>query len=295
MATKKNAKATKAVAKGTAVVAKATKAKKAKVEVVPTDEVVMDAKADITAVEGMVECTSCKANLEQTSENFSPMAKGGFRSICKPCQSKKSGEWTGKRADYRKQYQRARQLIDKGIPVIVPDAKTWAEGDVLMTIPYERDGVEYPSVPAEGVYAEMKAKEAEQRAELKAERDAQKAEILEQRKAERAKLREQKAQEKADLKAQKDAERAKIREQKAQERAEKAEQAKKEREQKAIERAEQRKIANAEKAEQARLAREQKAVERAELAKQKALAKAEANAKKAEAKKQEILAKTAKA
>lgn len=257
-----------------------------------TDEVVLDVPTDITAVaDGMAVCSACGVEKEQTVANFSPMAKGGFRNICKPCQTQASLAWTTKRADYRKQYQRAIQLINLGIPAIVPNAKDWQNGDVIMTVEYTRDGVTYPSRNAEEVYAEMKQAQADARAERKAQIEAQNAELKAQRLAERAELKAQRDAEKAEAKAQRDAERAEAKAQKDAERAERAEQAKLEREQKAIERAEARAVANAEKAEAKRLEREQKALERAEAQKQKALEKAQAIAEKAEARRQAAIEK----
>ncbi len=282
------------IAKGNVkgVATKATKAKKAKKakatpEVVESNEVVLDAKSDITAVaDGMAVCGTCKVEKEQTVENFSPMAKGGFRNICKPCQTQASLAWTTKRADYRKQYQRAMQLINLGIPAIVPNAKDWQNGDVIMTVEYTRDGVTYPSRNAEEVYAEMKQAQADARAQRKAELDAQNAELKAQRQAERAEAKAQRDAEKAEAKAQRQAERAEAKAQRDAERAEKAEQARIEREEKALARATERAEKAAEKAEQARLERERKALERAEAQKQKALEKAQAIADKAEARKQ---------
>jgi hypothetical protein len=40
-------------------------------------------------------------------------------------------EWTTKRAEYRKLYQKARQLLAAGVNVRVPNAKDHRNGDVL--------------------------------------------------------------------------------------------------------------------------------------------------------------------
>jgi hypothetical protein len=258
-----------------------------------SEDVVLDAPSDITAVaDGNVVCSACNVEKEQTVANFSPMAKGGFRNICKPCQTQASLAWTTKRADYRKDYQRAIQLINLGIPAIVPNAKDWVSGDVIMTVAYtDKNGVEIPSRVAEEVYAEMKQAVADARAERKAELDAQNAELKAQRQAERAELKAQRDAERAEAKEQRQAERAELRAQRDAERAEKAEQAKADREAKAVERANERAVKNAEKAETARLAREAKAVERAEAQKQKALDKAQAIADKAEARRQSAVEK----
>ena len=297
----KNIMATKNAKSGKNTKGVATKATKsvevAEVEALPTieatDEVVLDAPSDVTAVaEGNVVCSPCGVEKEQSVANFSPMAKGGFRNICKPCQTQASLAWTTKRADYRKQYQRAIQLINLGIPAIVPNAKDWVSGDVIMTVAYtDKNGVEIPSRVAEDVYAEMKQAQADARAERKAELDAQNADLKAQRQAERAELKAQRDADRETAKANRLAERAELKAQRDAERAEKAETAKAEREAKAVERANERAVKMAEKAEQARADREAKAVERAEAQKQKALEKAQAVADKAEARRQSAVEK----
>ncbi len=284
------------------VATKATKATKKSTPVVEvSEEVVLDAKSDITEVvepvaetpavaEGFAVCKPCGETKEQTVENFSPSAKGGFRPICKPCQTKASLVWTTKRKDYRKEYQRAIQLINLGIPAIVPNAKDWVAGDVMMTVAYtDKNGVEIPSREAEVVYAELKQAQADARAERKAEADTLKAQAKAQRAEVRAEAKATRDAEKAEAKALKATERAEAKELRDAKRAEDAKTAKLEREQKAVERANARAEANAVKAENARLAREKKDAERAEASKQKALAKAQEVAEKAEARKQSAI------
>lgn len=269
-----NAKSNKGVA------TKATKAKATPVIEV-SDEVVLDAKSDITVVENTVAegnavCSTCKVEKEQTADNFSPSQKGGFRPICKPCQTAASLVWTTKRKDYRKDYQRAIQLINLGIPAIVPNAKDWVAGDVLMTVAYtDKNGVEIPSREAEVVYDEMKQAQANARAERKQELETQNAELKAQRAEARAEAREAREAVKAEAKEARANERAEAKVKRDAERAEKANAAKLEREQAAVERANARAEANAAKAEEARLAREKKDADREEARNQKALAKAQ--------------------
>lgn len=240
------ANAKKSVKNSKGVATKATK--KVTPIVVVSEEVVLDAKADITEVieevvtstiqEGYAVCSTCKDAKEQVGANFSPMAKGGFRNICKPCQTQASGAWTTKRADYRKQYQRANQLINLGIPALVPNARTWSEGDVIMTLEYTRNGETFPSRIAEEVYAEMKQSQADSRAETKAQIESQNAELKQQRADARAEAKEQRDNEKAEAKANRVAERAEAKTQRDAERAEQAEEARLERERKDAERTE---------------------------------------------------------
>lgn len=305
MATKKNAtkngvaksaKGTKAVGAGVAPAKASGKSVKAKASapvetvetVIESTETVLDAQADVTVVvvpEGSAECKPCATVKEVNSDNFSPKEGGGFHSVCKSCRTVASKDWTTKRADYRKQYQRARQLIDLGIPTIVPNAKDWSEGDVLMTIPYERDGVEYPSVPAEGVYEARKATEKADREARNAEAQAKAQADREQRKADREALKAERDAEKAQAKAVRDEERKAEREKKAQERLALAEKAQADRaEAKAKRDAERLETAN-KKAEEARIAREKKTADRLAKAEQANLAKAQAQADKAEQRK----------
>lgn len=59
--------------------------------------------------------------------------EGVYHKICKECRTKLSKEWTTARADYRKEYQKARMInLQAGKEVVrVPDAKTFRSGDVL--------------------------------------------------------------------------------------------------------------------------------------------------------------------
>lgn len=270
-----NKKVTKSAAKSKTNVATKTTKKSKTQKVTKSDEIVLNAKADITIVEEvMAICSTCKNEKEQTIDNFSPRIGGGFRNICKPCQTKASLVWTKKRADYRKQYQRAVQLINLGIPAIVPNAKDWQKGDVLMTVDYtDKNGNKFPSREAEVVYSEMKQAQADARAELKAERELQNAELKAQRKAQRAERKAERDAEKAEAKAKLAEERAKLKAKRDVERAEKAAHAKAEREKNAVARAEAKAEKSAEKAEQKRIEREEKALARAETAKQKAIDK----------------------
>jgi hypothetical protein len=237
----------------TKAVAKATKTPKAKktaavetaevteIEVVPTptEEVVIDAKADITETEPKVHtCNTCGSTDELNAKgepNFSMLKTGKLRPMCKSCQTAKSIGWTTEKAEYRKAYSRANFFLTRGIPAIVPTAKTWNEGDPIMTLEYglldgkivspDTEGATVvPSVNAEDVYAA-------QVAEAKAARDAKHAEqtaIAEAAKAERKRVRDEaraKRQAENDAeKTRKDAEREATRKQNALDKAAKAEQ-----------------------------------------------------------------------
>jgi flagellar biosynthesis GTPase FlhF len=255
--------------------------------IVATDEVVLDAPSELVSEEviptGFAKCSAGGEVLEQTVANFSPVdavnnpnGEAGFRPICKGCQTKASIAWTTKRADYRKAYQRAVQLIKLGIPAIVPNAKDWKAGDVIMTIEFERDGVVYPSMQAEHLYTAQKLLAQEARAERQAEIDAQNDRLKEERKAERAKAREAREQAKADEKAKADEARAERKRQRDLANTEKAEQAKRDREARAEERAEAKRKRDAEKAEENRIARENREKARQEKRDQKALEDAQA-------------------
>lgn len=285
---KTNTKATKG---------KATKATKATKAVEITDEVVLDAKSDITAVEAVETATSerdhvcsisgVKAEFDADGNctNFSRLQNGKLRSICKAEQTKASIAWTTKRADYRKDYQRAVHYQSMGIPALTPDAKTWVAGQPIMTVEYtDKNGVTHPSRNADEVFAEMKQAQAEARQALLAERAEQVSIAKAQRAEARAEAKAIRDAEKAEAKAVRDAERAERKAEKAQERALKAEQAKADREAKAVARAEARAERITLKAQEAQKAREAKAIERAEATRLKAEAKALEIAQKAEAK-----------
>jgi hypothetical protein len=252
-----------------------------------SEEVVLDAPADITAEaetieapqvqEGFAVCSTCKIEKEQTVANFSPVdavnnpnGENGFRTVCKSCQTAASLAWTTKRADYRKDYQRAMQLMKMGIGVIVPDAKTWEAGYVIMTAKRDENGKIVPDRVAEEVVAERKQAEADRRAELKAIADKE----AEEAKAERKRLRDEAkaereriAQEAAD---QRKADRDKVKQERDAKRVEDARIAKEERDRKNQEKADERlRLAN-EKAENARIERERKQAERLEAANKKA-------------------------
>ena len=65
-------------------------------------------------------------------DRFSTLkSTGKKRKICKVCQTRLSLEWTRRRADYRKVYQQARMLLERGIAVRIPNAKDYQKGDVV--------------------------------------------------------------------------------------------------------------------------------------------------------------------
>lgn len=304
----KNTGATSVSAKAKKLV-KGNKKAKAAVEVdVPvieqTEEVVLDAPSDLTAtVPEAANCTVCDV-AAQTDEdgnvtNFSRLtATGKLRTICKPCQTVKSVEWTTKRADYRKEYARANFYQQRGIPALMPTASAWKAGDVIMTVEYslldgkrfDADGnrvttdtpnaVTFPSRIAEEVYQEQLATRVAEREAVKAANqlllDEAKAERAELRQAEKAERDAKKAEAADVLKAQRQAER----EQKAEERAQKALETKAEKDEAREAKLKQRADDALAKAEAIREATANKAIERAEASKQKAIDKATAVAEK---------------
>ena len=285
--------------KATAVKGKATTKAKTK-KVVASDEVVLDAKSDITQGVTMVTCTECGIEKEQTTENFSRLkgadgtpATGKFRNICKPCQTAASIAWTTRRKDYREVYQRAVRYRDQlGIPALTPNAKDWKAGDPIMTVAYtDKNGVFHESRNADEVYAEMKQAQAEARETLKAQRAEAQAEAKAQRAEARAQAKLERESAQAEAKELRAKERAEAKAQRAEAKALKAEELRVEREEKAKVRAQERAEAIAKKAEETRLARETKAQERAETARLKAEAKANEAIAKAEAKSNEAMEK----
>lgn len=307
MATKKTANKASAKATGSAKSASAKtatpKASKKAVETVetveatevtPSEAPVLTAKADITATSEAVEpkahtCSACGVG-ESTNEkgelNFSILANGKKRTICKPCQTTKSGEWTTAKKDYRKAYARAQFLIARGIPAVVPNAKDWTPEQVMMTVARDAEGNIYVTdVPAETVYAEQLAEAKALREANKAAQDALNAAAKAERKATRDAEKAER-----DAKRLADAEKAKADrlEAKAKRDAERAEKAKADKALKDAEKAEkkaQRDADNLKKAADQKAARDKKAADRAAEAVQRNLDKA---AKSAEAKKAQI-------
>lgn len=245
------------------------------VEVEPTEAVVMDTPNDITAAEPTEQVCSVHGGdpLPINADNFSPLQTGGFRKICKPCQTAKANEWTSERADLRKAQALAVKYVNAGIPVLKPSAKEWTPETVLMTIPYSTldgkivpEGTEgatfVPARVASEVYAEFvqartdarEAKKAEQEATAKLEREA--------RAAERAETKRLNDEKKAEDKRIADEARAKRREEKALEASNKAEADRLEREAKQLEKANKRQADILAQAEEKRLAAEKATAEK---------------------------------
>jgi len=284
---------------------KATKA----VETVETVETVEQSNetpiaaksADITATPEMATepkahtCSTCGVG-EQTNDkgelNFSVLQDGKTRTICKPCQTAKSGEWTTAKKDYRKAYARSQFFIQRGIAAVAPTAKEWTPEYVIMTVKRNDEGVIVTDRPAEEVYAE-------QVAAAKAVREANKANklaIAEAAKADR-KVEREAAKAVRDAKRLADAETAQVARDaakalKTEQRAEKATQAKADKEAASLKKADEKAAANLKKANELKVARDKKAADRAAAALQNSLDKA---AKVAEAKTAQIDAGNAKA
>jgi hypothetical protein len=275
------------------------------VEVEVSDEVVLEAQSDITEVVETIEpavvsetehtcsISGVKAEFDENGvcTNFSRLQNGKLRSICKAEQTKASIAWTTERANYRKDYQRAMQLINQGIPAVVPNAKDWKEGDVIMTQEVTINDVVYPVRPAEEVYAEMKQARADARAKAQAMIDAQNDLLKQARKEARETAKAERMAEQERLKAELTAKREAEREAKNAERAELAEQKRLERLETARVKAEERAKDLAIKAEENKLKAEAKLAERLETARIKAEEKAKAIAEKAEARTQALIAK----
>jgi hypothetical protein len=270
-------------------------------ETEPTIELNADASETATepqataqnVTDGSAVCSTCQIAKDAASE-FSILQNGKRSPVCKRCRADAANEWTTSRADYRKDYHLGLRLQNMGYPVILPNAKDWKAGDVLV-LTDGRDAREVyaadkasrrakrdaeratQTAEAERIKAERKAqRDAERQARLEAagEQAAVRLEEREARKAAKAEERRLKAEEAAQNKEQRKTEKAAERALKAQERAEaaavKSAERAAEREQKARERAE----AAATKAAE----REQ---ERAEKARLKAEAAAQAAAEKA--------------
>lgn len=118
------------------------------------------------------------------ADSFSMLLTGKRSTTCKECRAEAANAWTTERADYRKVFHRALRAKNSGLPVIMPQAKTWKAGDVIMLA----DGR-----TLEEVLAEQKAERDAERLATANERSAQ----LAQAKAERQAAREQKRAERA--------------------------------------------------------------------------------------------------
>lgn len=174
------------------------------------------------ATKGVAETQVCKGKmhvgtkpLALNAENFSPLEKGGFSDICKPCRVVISNEWTSRPEikAMREVQTTARKYQGLGIPVLVPSAKGFDASAPLMTIPHYTDKttgellpdadentkntVFHPAVEAKPLYDAIIA---DRKATKDAERDAKKADAdkaKETAKAERKAEREKKATAKA--------------------------------------------------------------------------------------------------
>lgn len=122
--------------------------------------------------------------LPLNDSNFSPLRTGKFSTVCKPCRALKANEWTTRRKDYRKAFHTARRAAQlHKLDVIMPNAKTWQAGDVIML----RDGRTLDSALTEINSARVATREANRlaRETAQANEKATKAAAREAKRAER--------------------------------------------------------------------------------------------------------------